>query len=512
MERATSSTYDPLKFSRLDDPTDANFGDVRGKDVLRRLIAQNRDLEDALIRADRKLSTDPHYAAAMHAAAQSMRAGKIQAFVSYRSERDAPAARALRQAFEELSAGRVSVTLADDFAKTISGMDYKEKIERSISSAHWFVLLVSDRMTNTDWCLFETGMFRGTMTSKSINRLICVRHPQAVLPDPIQGLQATAATEDDLGQLLQGLFTGEDPLPGWKALNPHLEPATIKAHARRVADAFVSPRAPILLHPWVKLTVADSCELVTPADLDPARIQTDQRTADLFGRTSAPSTWGDLVATVKKRNNTDRWLRELTAVLAKARRNERSRPVSGTFESDVGGKVMRPVVHAMESSRTETTFELTFVEEICSAPIHRIPSQTLALLTAVRMNNRIRWEIIERFSNAPWTPDDIDACANVFSRIEREVASFGQWDLSLLCNSFDPESRAEVERIVGRWRQLRSAGMSDRAHMTGELDEAFKAYDSQRVETLFRECSKLNRDFLALAQPAMGVLVGQVPN
>lgn len=65
------------------------------------------------------------------------------------------------------------------------------------------------------------------------------------------------------------------------------------------------------------------------------------------------------------------------------------------------------------------------------------PFSTLALLTAVRMNNRVRWEIIEWFKSAQWDADTIDKCAKVFSRIEREVDSFGQLDLDVLCPNFD---------------------------------------------------------------------------
>ena len=94
------------------------------------------------------------------------------------------------------------------------------------------------------------------------------------------------------------------------------------------------------------------------------------------------------------------------------------------------------------------------------------------------MNNRIRWEIIERFKDAEWTKLEIDSCVKAFSRIEREVKSFGKWDIDLLASNYSEEIQYEIKLIGNRWQELQS--FSD-----GELDIAFKQHDVPKIKKIF---------------------------
>jgi len=496
-----------LEFTRRSDSRADDFSRVRGKEVLEKLIAKHPEWEGRLELAHTTLASDPNYAAAMHAVARSLQGGRIKVFISYRSARDAAAAEVLASELSGLSGGRIEVTLAKEFASRIFGQNYKEEIFTRIQDAHWFFLLASDHSPNP-WCMFETGMFRSTMISKRINRLICICHPGVTLPDPIHEFQAVEATPRAVRELFMGLFGRPEPLPGWEALNPHLATDSIESAAVRIAEAFEPPSAPVEFNRTVRLSIPHSKMLNGPGDLASSRIETDQITARLFGKTVPPSTWGELITSVERRNSTTKWLVELTEVLEKARRNDVFRPVSGTFESQESGKVVRPVLHSMEPSASETTFNLLFVEEICSAPTHRIPSRTLALLTSVRMNNRIRWEIVERFGRVKWEKDTVDQCKKAFSRIEREVDSFGRWDIDLLCSCFDPATEVPViQAIISRWNELRASGAGGDRYMKGELDLAFDRYDIDQLPTLMEEVRQLNLRFLKLANRAMEALV-----
>lgn len=504
---------DALKFNRGTDSDEEDFDLQRGRGILDRLKAKNPDLQDALQRAHGVLATHPQYAAAMHAAARSLRDGCIRVFVSYRSQRDAPAARSIAEALRDLSGDeprdrRMKVTLADEFPTKISGRDFKDEIANKIAAADWFVLLAPDPRTNTDWCMFETGMFRSSMVN-DVHRLIPICHPAARLPDPIDEFQAFEANETGLLKLFSGLFKEPNCLPGWEPLNPELDDAVLRATATRIAELFSPPSVEVPLTPWVRLSVPASLELTQPSDLAPVPIETDQRTADCFGRASPPKRWGELVERLENGNGSGRWLAELTPVLAKARRNQRIRPIVGTFESDLGGRVLRPVLESMDAVGSETKFLVLFVEDFSSAPDYGLPRDTQALLTAVRMSNRIRWEVVERFRDTSWDDAAIQECQNVFSRIEREVGSFGQWDVDLLCKNFDERTGRDVRRMVNRWCELRAAGTSGKEYMTGELDVAFDQGDLDRVETLFAEVTELNRGFLSLANPTLDALIVQ---
>ena len=114
----------------------------------------------------------------------------IRVFLSYREARDEDAAEELKKALIELSAGRVDVTLMADFSH---GQNFKTEIWQAAPSAHWFILVLSD-VDASEWCMFETGMFAGSMVSGKINRLVCNTPPQTAPPDPIQEFLAVSAT------------------------------------------------------------------------------------------------------------------------------------------------------------------------------------------------------------------------------------------------------------------------------------------------------------------------------
>jgi len=196
--------------------------------------------------------------------------------------------------------------------------------------------------------MYETGMFRACMTSEKMNKLVCIHHESASLPHAIDEYQSVVASHTRLFDFLDGLFRNEDPLPGRDPLNPELSDKTLKSAADRIAAAFRPPIRPVPFNYHVALEVRELEKLVTWEGLRDCRIETDLRTADLFGKVEPPSTWGELISNIMCTNNTNKWLVELHAVLIKAGQRNMFRPISGTFECRHGGRVMRPVLHSME--------------------------------------------------------------------------------------------------------------------------------------------------------------------
>lgn len=500
-----SSRSNVIKFTRESDKLTDDFSDRRGEKILNKLVIQNPEFEPQLRRAHDLLNGDPNYASAMHKSALALTAGQINVFISYHVSADAAAAKELAKIFRELSADKVRVTFADEFTKKISGLNYKEQIEEAIKGTHWFIFLISDPKDPSGWCMFETGMFRASMTSKRMNRLLCIYHPEAKLPDPIVEYHAVKAEQDELKRLLDGLFRQQGPLPGWESLNPQISDEDMRAAADRIVKAFKAPKKPVELNHWVKLEVKEPQSLKGWEDLSKCTIETDNMTAKLFGKIEPPRTWGELIDNVVSTNNTAKWLEELCAGVSKTSRNDFFRPISGTFECCQGGIVMRPILHSMEHDgfSGEFHFHIYFVEEICSAPTHKIPTETLALLTAVRMNNRIRWEVLQRFSNVSWNDEEIDACARAFSRIEREVQSFGQWDVELLCSNYGGSAKEKIRQIVDRWCELRGGDPQSGHQEIGELDTALQERDVDRLRNLISECARLNSDFFKISLPVL---------
>jgi hypothetical protein len=183
-----------IEFTRDSDMPDADFSHLRGGDVLHKLLRRYPNDAACLNRAHEQLADDPNYAAAMHRVAYSLHEGRIRAFISYRVGADTEAARTVADVFRALSARKVAVTYADEFTARISGQDYKSEIEAATKAAHWFVILVSESREPSGWCMYETGMFRASVTSRKMERLICLHHPNAVLPAAIDGFQSTVCS------------------------------------------------------------------------------------------------------------------------------------------------------------------------------------------------------------------------------------------------------------------------------------------------------------------------------
>jgi hypothetical protein len=487
-----------IEFTRATDPLDADFHRLRGEQVLDKLLRRYPDYAQNLQRAHQRLKDDPNYAPAMHRAAQALHEGHIRVFVSYRAGVDAEAARAIAEVFRDLSSGQATVTLADEFPARISGQDYKSEIESSIKTAHWFVFLVSEAREPSAWCMYETGMFRASASSRKMERLICIHHPAAALPQAIDEFQAVKATVGNLQPFLDGLFRRIDPLPGWDALNPMLSDDRVLAAADRIEKAFRPPRKPVSFNCRVTLEVRHPSGLATWADLASCAIETDRLTADLFGKIEPPATWGELVANVQGDPASNRWQEELHAVIVKASNGNVFRPISSTFECSHGGRVLRPVLHAMEHDGVgdEYRFHLYFLDDISSLQIRDVPEPTLALLTAVRMHNRVRWEVLHRYADVEWTRPNIEACAKAFSRIEREVRALGNPDIEQLCENYGEDARGDVKALLCRWQALRDP-------RNGELTLALARRDAAAIADGMNECGELNRRFFRLTLPVL---------
>lgn len=487
-----------IEFTRASDLPDADFSHLRGGDVLRKLVRRYPSAAPNLQRAHELLRDEANYARAMHRVANSLQEGCIRVFISYRLAVDAEAARAVAEIIRVLSRQRAVVTFADEFTSRISGQDYKSEIESATKAAHWFVILISEMAEPSGWSMYETGMFRASTTSRRIERLICLHHPSAALPSAIDGFQSVSSDEGRLQSFLDGLFRQPDPLPGWDALNPTLEDATIREAAAKIAQVLRPPRKPVTFNYNLTLEVPDPARISAPADLAQCGIEADSKTANLFGKVEAPGTWGELTASLNAGGQAGQWLVELVAVMRKAAAGDLFRPITGAFECAQGGRMMRPVLHAMEYDGvgSDFRFHIVFLDEFSSPAVHGIAPRTRALVVAVRMHNRVRWEILERFSGTRWPHDDIETCAKVFSRIDRETRAQGGIDGSGLCSHYSGPAAGEMQDLVEDWESLLDAS-------SGRLSRALREFDVDAIARGITQCRDLNRRFFELTYPVL---------
>lgn len=490
-----------IKFTRRSDAPDADFSHLRGEAVLEKLLRSHPGDAAGLQRAHRLLRDEPNYAPAMHRVAHSLHEGSIRAFISYRVGVDAEAARTIAEIFRALSMRKVEVTFADEFTARISGQDYKSEIEAATKAAHWFLILLSESTEPSGWCMYETGLFRASATSRRMERLICLHHPNATLPSAIDGFQAVQGSIERLQSFLDGLFRQPDPLPGWEALNPSLDDATILEAATRIAHALRPPRKPVGFNPRVTLIVDDPARIATPADLDACEVVTDRLTANLFGKVAPPRSWGELVANVAPVEGQARWLDELVAVLRKAAAGNVVRPITASIDCAQGGRVVRPVLLEMEHNGDggEFRFHLIFLEEFSTPAGRSMPPRVRTLLAAVRMHNRVRWEVLERFNGASWSAEEREACAKALSRIDREWRSQGGFDARALREHYAEPAADEVVELFEDWLDLL-------ASPSGPLPRALGGQDATQVRDALIRCRALNQRFFEITFPVLEAL------
>lgn len=488
-------TRNNIEFTRVSDTPDAVFSHVRGAGMLDKLLRRYPADTDLLRRAHELLDQEPNYAPAMHRVANSLREGQIRTFISYRAGLDVAAACAVAEVFRELSNGKVAVTFADEFTNRISGQDYKSEIEAATKAAHWFVMLVSDSRELSGWCMYETGLFRASTTSRRMERLICLRHPGATPPSAIDGYQAVTGDVAQLQRFLDGLFRQPNPLPGWDALNPSLDDATLKLAATRIAQALRPPRRPVQFNPIVTLVVNQPTALVSPEQLYECVVETDHRTARLFGKVEPPTRWGALLDGLP---GPGQWQHELVAVLRKAALGDIFRQLSGNFETPQGGQVLRPVLQAMEHNGLggEFRFQLCFLEVMGRSSDTGLAAGTQALLTAVRLHNRVRWEVVERFADAVWDSDDCASAAKALSRIDREARANGGVDALTLRSHFGGAAASELDDLLEDWVEV-----CDQTQ--GRLLKALRRADAAAGRVAMARCRELNRRILQRLLPAL---------
>jgi hypothetical protein len=477
-------------------------------------IGKNRACRDKIKRAAEMLVGTLDARSALSMAANAIVKNNINVFVSYKKQ-DEDAARTVVDNLRTYSAGKLTIEYMADFPETIAGEEYSPEIEKSIKNAHWFILLLPDPSVDWDWCLFETGMFKGRMLEK-VHKLFCLHHPdQEKLPSQIQEFQAVPAEKDTISAFLKKVFINSDPIPGMDPINPFIE-KKIPDIADNIIFA-IKPRSQRLerreLNKYVVLNARKLRNFDTDKELDEWEeelngaqiIETDRDTLSIFGMIEKPATWGELVKSVVSDKDADkRWVREICASIKKVIKKQSYGPIQATFKGKNAGKLWRPSLNAFDRNNMQQmeAFQIIFLEEVAAGSTSHIPEDALALITVLRLTYRFRWEILKRYT-PHLTVEEIPELKVSLDRIETEARSRGLLDKEKILSLFssDPEDRNRIERMFYVWERMRND------ERKGELDLAIKDNDVDKIKSILIEVSKINLEFLELAIQKMSPLM-----
>lgn len=469
---------------------------------IQKFIKDKPHIRKNIERAAEILVEEPKPFAAMKESIRGILNDRIDVFFSYKSQDEQTAKKVVEQ-LRVFAGNKLRIIYAPDFRRD-AGTNWNQKIRDSIKKAHWFILLLPDPSVTWDWCLFETGMFRGKMVSGKVNRLFCLHHPDLQPPPQIKEFQAIKAETKSVQSFLKMVYLDKDPIPGLDPINPYITPELLEGISQTITKA-ISPPLPALkrshFERYLMIHVDDPEKLNCPGDLNRAVVcDTDDLTLNIFGKRDIPKTFGKLVENVVDPDCENRWLTELCEAIKKASTNTVFKPIQATFENFGRGKSYLPILNAMDE-RTDGSienFKILFVKDV-SATIHtkHIPISIQALITSLRLAYRFRWEILERFENTEFTRKNVRQFAGILELIESEAGSRGVIDPKNLCANFNAKDSEEILGLYAEWGKLRNE-RSD-----GKLDRAIETEDGQMIQEIMPTLADINRRFLNLAATRM---------
>jgi hypothetical protein len=472
---------------------------------IRDIIEKNQDLEIKINRAAEMLLDTLDPLSALLVAAKAIRKDKINVFVSYKKQ-DEDAARTVVKELRKYGGRHLDIEYMAEFTESTAGEEFNKKIRQCIKKAHWFILLLPDPSIDWDWCLFETGMFRGRMLEK-VHKLFCLHHPNQVdLPPQINEFQAVSAEPDQIKGFLRNLFKNKDSIPGMDPISPYIEEnldettATIinaiKPRCQRLDRKFLDHYVLLSTRNLKSPDMYQTKEAMYKEMYDMEIVDTDHNTLMMFGMIDKPRTWGEMVSGVESDDALKmRWLTEIFASIRKVLKKRSYGPIQATLKGTNSGKLWRPCLTAVDRTgggQIESILIL-FVEEISVGLTTHIPPDALALITVLRLTYRFRWEILKRYTNSI-TEEEIGELKDSLDRIETEARSRGLIDQEKILQLFasDPTAATQIKRMFDTWSRVRND------QRTGELDLAIKERDPEKIKTILKSISTINQEFLEL--------------
>ena len=138
---------------------------------------------------------------------------KIYGFLSHKVK-DKLKAEELKRLLTTSGGGKLELFLSSTDIK--GGGVWRRTILKNMMKSSFLILLYLNPDDNWDWCLFETGFFRGTKKGP----LFCIHPPSSTVPPPLEDLQSVEAKPKVIKErFLEPLFSnGKDEF----ALNPTL--------------------------------------------------------------------------------------------------------------------------------------------------------------------------------------------------------------------------------------------------------------------------------------------------
>jgi hypothetical protein len=400
----------------------------------------------------------------------------------------------------------VSFPISEQIEK---GTPWRKAIAELLSRANFLVLVFTDPNEDWGWCLYESGFFDALSQSESRRRIWCLHNASTAPPSPIADLQSIPAKKTDVEQWLTELFkeTGQTKPLFWKAI-PEL--------AEEICKLFLIDQKPVYSQLSVNI-IADRTLLKSPDDLpDNTTIKGDERLmGELFGTYSTKMDWKSLKERFRRFPDSAEvnlnTLKEISRAIYSVCNHGIVHPAQGILFVEQGPKRYRPVLsRAKDITKGQIDCEIMLVEDV-GGQLQNIDKALGALLTAIRMAVRIRWEIVRPYSsnvrrlarlNSRKLRFDLQTC---FNNIFLEAEFRGNFSPEDLLDAFEGADKEKLLDIIDKWNETypkiwRGIGFSDVMETFGDVSkEPMSAEDQCLLQSELQKLERLNRDFLAMA-------------
>ena len=471
------------------------------------VIKENPETEQKIKQIAELVKNEMNAVGAVIKAANAINTDKLNVFFSYKmNEKDEHTAQTIVSELRNYAGGRLNITYAGEFKEKNVGGFWNKEIRSKISDAHWFILLLPDPSVDWDWCLFETGMFRGRMCSDEVERLICLYHPDiktSELPDQIKEFQPVKGDKESVIGFLNSVYH-QSPIMGMDPINEDLSDGKIEEIADHICSAINPPLKSIkrdYFDDFVLLEIENPAQLKTPEDLKSAKIIEANETGltSIFKKKKKPDNWGKLIENIESQET--RWIVDLCTAIRESFCNNVFETIQAGFQAAEGSKMYRPLLHSLDKTRISskhTLCHIIFTETVGAFTRPETPKDIAALATALRMAYRFRWEVIERFMNVKMTEGEIKNLQDSMRRIESNAESRGLMDPDALLSAFAAEpDRKQIELMYSDWFKIRNE------KKTGELDTAMEQNDFDKIKQNLNKMAKMNKEFLDLTLTRM---------
>jgi len=226
-----------------------------------------------------------------------------------------------------------------------------------------------------------------------------------------------------------------------------------------------------------------------------AKVQSSEKTFELFDRPDGEWEWKDMEVKARLRND-QRWLDELAMAMKSVAQGDLPEYIQALFHPLRGSVMYRPILYRADKlADGSIKFKILFCEDV-SWQVKEAPDNMRSLLTSLVMATRFRYELLQKYLdydgnivNGSPKEDICQQIKHVIYSIEAEASSRGMLDKLNLARAFaDAKDRQAVNEMFDNWYNIR-----------GQLFDELGQIKCDTAEQQLNQLSDMNTNYLMIA-------------